>query len=160
MGTIFKVYLPVAQGPAAVAAAEAAYVEAPSTGGLALVVEDEPAVRDVTTRLLERAGYTVLAVGSGAQAIAAAEASSEPIDVLVTDAVMPGMSGIKLADYVHTHYPDAAVVILSGYTAETLDLERTITRGARFLAKPVSSRALLAAVGAALADRKGGRVHD
>jgi CheY-like chemotaxis protein len=123
------------------------------TGGTALVVEDEPAVRDVTTRMLERAGYEVVAVGSGAEALAAASVG-KPIDVLVTDAVMHGMSGIELADRMHDLYPESAVVILSGYTAETLDLERVIAQGARFVAKPISSGALLAAVGAAIDDRK------
>lgn len=70
----------------------------------------------------------------------------EPIDVLVTDVVMPGMSGIDLAERVLDQFPAAGVVLLSGYTAETLDLDRAVSRGALFLSKPVSSNDLLDAI--------------
>ena len=72
--------------------------------------------------LLERAGYEVLAVADGMQAIATAQ-QADRIDVLITDVVMPGMSGIELAEQMIDNYPLMGVVLLSGYTAETLDLE-------------------------------------
>jgi len=126
----------------------------PTSGaGAALVVEDDPAVRDMTTQLLERAGYEVMAVPDGAQAIATAH-GAERIDVLVTDVVMPGMSGIELAEQMMDSYPQMGVVLLSGYTAETLDLERVTARGATFVSKPVSSNQLLRAVLEAVASRR------
>jgi signal transduction histidine kinase len=121
--------------------------------GRILVVEDEPAVRDVTTRFLERAGYDVVATADGAEAIAAAHLS-EPFDVLVTDVVMPHMSGIELAEQIMDLDPSIAVVLLSGYTAENLDLERATARGARFVRKPVTSSQLLQAVSEGLASRR------
>ena len=154
LGSVFKVYLPLVTGAADPRRRDA---EAPimAVEHTALVVEDEPAVREITTRLLQRSGYHVVAVASGEEALVAAEGlAGHPIDVLVTDAVMPGMSGMELADKIQSRYPGAALVILSGYTAETLDVERVIARGARFVAKPVTSHALLAAIGDAVADRK------
>jgi CheY-like chemotaxis protein len=113
--------------------------------GRVLVVEDEPAVRDMTTKVLERAGYQVLAVADGIQALAAA-GSAAPFDVLVTDVVMPNLTGIELAERMMDRYPLIGVVLLSGYTAETLDLERVAARGASFVPKPVTSSQLLQAI--------------
>jgi len=153
LGAVFQVYLPLTEGPLAATPNHLYAVTQPLIGGTALVVEDEPAVRDVTTRMLERAGYQVIAVSNGADALLAAAALDSPMDVLVTDAAMQGMSGIELAARVHELYPNAAVVILSGYTVKTLDLERAVAQGARFVAKPATSTALLAAVSAAVAER-------
>jgi FixJ family two-component response regulator len=66
--------------------------------------------------------------------------------VLITDVIMPNMSGIELAELVMDRYPHVGVVLLSGYTAETLNLERVTTRGATFVPKPVTSGQLLVAV--------------
>jgi two-component SAPR family response regulator len=64
----------------------------------------------------------------------------------VSDVVMPGISGITLAERVLDHDPSVRVVLLSGYTEDTLDLERVVARGARFVAKPLSGRQLLEAL--------------
>jgi FixJ family two-component response regulator len=87
------------------------------------------------------------------EAIAAAE-SAERIDVLVTDVVMPNLSGIELAEQMMDRYPLMGVVLLSGYTAETLDLERITAGGATFVSKPISSNQLLEAVLQAVASRR------
>jgi CheY-like chemotaxis protein len=121
--------------------------------GTVLVVEDDPSVRDMTTQLLQRAGYEVLAVPDGIQAIATA-GEAEHVDVLVTDVVMPDMSGIELAEQMMDRYPQMWVVLLSGYTAETLDLERVTAEGATFVSKPISSNQLLRAVLEAVASRQ------
>jgi YesN/AraC family two-component response regulator len=68
------------------------------------------------------------------------------IDVLVTDVIMPNMSGIELAEAIMDAYPQVGVVLLSGYTAETLNLERVTMRGAMFVPKPVTSGQLLVAI--------------
>jgi CheY-like chemotaxis protein len=106
----------------------------------------------MTTHLLERAGYQVSAVEDGASAIAAAKLT-EPFDVLVTDVIMPNMSGIDLAERMMDEYPLLGVVMLSGYTAETLDLERVTSRGALFVSKPITSTQLLKTVLQAVAAR-------
>ena len=106
--------------------------------GTILVVEDESAVREMTSVVLRRAGYDVTAVNDGAEALQRLAAATVPIDVLVTDVVMPGMSGIELAEQVIVRIPNAGIVLLSGYNPETLDLDRVVRRGALFLSKPVS----------------------
>ena len=150
-GSAFKLYFPRVDAPVEARPT----VPVPTTVGVGtvMVVEDEPAVRDMTTQLLERAGYEVLAVAGGAEAIAGTQ-NTPPIDVLVTDVVMPGMSGIELAERMMDRYPRIAVVLLSGYTAETLDLERITSRGATFVPKPVSSSRLLQAINEAVASSR------
>jgi PAS domain S-box-containing protein len=151
-GSAFKLYFPRVDAP--IVDRLVARVS-PRVGiGAILVVEDEPAVREMTTRLLERAGYAVLAVADGAAAIASASAGrTRPFDVLVTDVIMPNMSGIELAEQMMDRYPLTGVVLLSGYTAETLDLERVTARGAMFVSKPVTSNHLIQAVSQAGASR-------
>ena len=76
------------------------------------------------------------------------------VDVLVTDVVMPNMSGLDLAERVLERYPDVGLVLLSGYTAETLDPSRLTARGAIFVSKPISSRELLGAISRAMPVRR------
>jgi PAS domain S-box-containing protein len=124
--------------------------------GTILVVEDQAAVRDTTTQMLARSGYRVTAVTGGADALALLGRLEEPVDVLVTDVVMANMSGIILAATVMDRFPEVGVVLMSGYTPETLDLERVTDRGAVFLPKPVTSHQLVDAVGRARAARRPG----
>ena len=161
IGTAFKLYFPridsgatTDEPNAAVAPAAAAAVGA----GMVLVVEDDGVVREMTTQLLIRAGYQVVAVAGGADAMIRLASSEEPIEVLITDVIMPSMSGIELADWTMDRYPGVGVVLLSGYTAETLHLERATSRGAVFVSKPVTSSQLKVAVRQArLAGRQPGR---
>ena len=145
MGSTFKLYFPRVEDSEAVAPTRSREL-APSGSGSVLLVEDETSVRELTSVVLRRAGYTVTTVGDGAEAMARLEDHPVSIDVLVTDVVMPGMSGIDLAERVLDRFPSAGVVLLSGYNAETLDLDRVVRRGAIFLSKPVTSTDLLDAV--------------
>jgi two-component system cell cycle sensor histidine kinase/response regulator CckA len=150
-GSVFKLYFPRVDSPVA---RRSTVRLAPVVGvGTVMIVEDDPAIRDMTAKLLTRAGYDVLAVASGSEAIASADDAGQ-IDVLVTDVVMPAMSGIELAERMMDNYPLIGVVLLSGYIAETLHLERATARGATFLTKPVSSTQLLETVGRAVALRR------
>ena len=148
-GTTFKVYFPCIEDGAAERPATALAPSA-GAGGTILIVEDEPTVREMTRSLLERAGFAVVAVGSGAEAMGAIGTIGREIDVVVSDVVMAGMSGTEVADQVMDIYPRIAVVLLSGYTAETLNLDRIIGRGAAFLAKPVSGNDLIHAIRAGM----------
>jgi PAS domain S-box-containing protein len=150
-GSAFKLYFPRVDD--AVEERHRSPVVKPVGVGTVLVVEDEPAIRDMTTRLLERAGYEVFAVSDGAAAFAAAD-GARPFDVLVSDVVMPTMSGIELAVQMMDRFPLMGVVLLSGYTAETLDLERVTARGAVFLPKPVGSNQLVQSVLQAVVSRR------
>jgi hypothetical protein len=150
-GSAFKLYFPLAEAPVA---AQPVVPAATMVGvGTVLVVEDDLAVRDMATQLLERAGYDVLAVGDATEAMTTARLVPA-IDVLLTDVVMPGMSGVELVERLMDRYPHLGVVLLSGYTAETLDLERVISRGATFVPKPVTSSQLIRAVLRAIAARR------
>jgi PAS domain S-box-containing protein len=145
VGSTFKLYFPRVDAPGSTERRNVSATPAVGTGTV-LVVEDEPVGRDMTTQMLTRSGYRVIAVADGAEAMAQLAGLGEPIDVLVTDVIMPHMSGIELAGLVMDRYPDVGVVMLSGYTAETLNLERVTTRGARFVPKPVTSSQLVMAV--------------
>jgi two-component system, cell cycle sensor histidine kinase and response regulator CckA len=145
IGSSFKLYFPRVDGPATTRLAPSSGRTAAGTGRV-MVVEDEASVRDMTSTVLRRAGYEVTPVSDGPEALERLIGRAQPIDVLVTDVVMPGMSGIDLAERVLDRFPEAGVVLLSGYTAETLDLDRVVTRGALFLSKPVNSHDLLDAV--------------
>jgi PAS domain S-box-containing protein len=148
IGSSFKLYFPREDAPAAGPHAPRPIGSLAAVGTL-LVVEDEPSVREMTTLVLRRAGYVVYPVPDGGAALQRLDVLEVSLDVLVTDVVMPGMSGIDLAEQVLDRYPTAGVVMLSGYTAETLDLERVVSRGGIFLSKPVPAEALLAAVATA-----------
>ncbi len=140
-GSTFKLYFP---------RVDAVETGAPVPGmdrpprGTVLLAEDDATVRAMTRQLLRRGGWHVIETASGGEALHLLEAIRRPVDAVVTDVVMPGMSGITLANAVMDRLPGVRVVLLSGYTAETLDLERVVARGARFASKPVSGRELLA----------------
>jgi len=121
--------------------------------GTVMLVEDEAPVRLMTTKLLERAGYVVVPMANAAEALAHVSEGRGQIDVLVTDVVMPGMSGIKLAEEMMARHPEMGLVLVSGYIPETLDLRALVARGARFVSKPVPSAEFLAAVDGAIAER-------
>ena len=147
-GTTFKIYFPRVD----VEAVSATKVAKPNlTGqGRVLVVEDENLVRDLTIMVLERSGYQVQAVADAAAALAILEPENQDFEVLVSDVVMPGMSGSELADRVLTQWPGLGVVLMSGYTAEILDVVALRARGAVFLGKPFSRSDLVVAVQQAL----------
>ena len=150
-GSVFRLYFPRVDG--AVDEPRALPPGLVAGAGRVLVAEDDPAVREITTLFLERAGYDVLAVADGVEAIAAARVSP-PFDLLVTDIVMPNMSGIDLAEQMMDQFPLIGVVLLSGYTAETAEVKRATERGATFLPKPVTSSQLLHAVLQAIPSRR------
>ena len=85
-----------------------------------LLVEDEDVVRDLTRRVLERQGYTVLACADGMQAVALAELNDRRIDLLLTDVVMPGMRGYDVAKRVARTRPAIRILYMSGYAEEAL----------------------------------------
>jgi two-component system cell cycle sensor histidine kinase/response regulator CckA len=146
-GTEVKVYVPAAD-PASVAAAKAAITadEPPLPAGLvALVVEDEPAVRELTRRILADAGYTVLIASGVKSAIETATATTTPIDLLVTDVVMPDGSGREVAERLRELFPAIGVIFCSGYTDDVLLRHGRAIVNAAFVEKPFAARRLLEA---------------
>ena len=110
-------------------------------GETVLVVEDADAVRVLTGRILYAAGYQVVSVESGAVALERLDAA----DVLVTDVVMPGMSGVELAVTARERRPELPVVFVSGYTGDT-SIAGSDDPATAFLAKPFDGDELLRAV--------------
>jgi CheY-like chemotaxis protein len=148
-GTIFKLYFPRVDELVDQPEGTAPPTSAKGSGRL-LVVEDEDQVRDLIVRVLERAGYSITTAADGQAALKLLETDHASIRAIVSDVVMPGMTGTELADIVLDRFPDTGVVLLSGYTAETLDLADVLTRGAYFLGKPFSADQLSRAVAASL----------
>jgi DNA-binding response OmpR family regulator len=118
-----------------------------------VVVEDEPGVRNLVERVLERAGHRVLAFADGTSA---ADTLGDPglrIDLLVTDLVMPGPNGIEVARRARRARPDLAVLLMSGYAADALRAEGVDEGSIELLAKPFSTAELLERVAARLPER-------
>jgi two-component system cell cycle sensor histidine kinase/response regulator CckA len=134
-GTTFKVYLPRVDeplGPTTIAKD----VERPRGHETILVVEDEPGVRKLTCHILRAHGYTVIEAASGDEAIAKSAKDGPSIHLLVTDVVMPGMSGPELAGTLTARYPNVKVLYTSGYTDATV-VEHGLGNGVlSFLQKP------------------------
>jgi len=107
-----------------------------------LLVEDEAFVRKVTAEVLESAGYKLVIASSAAEALDAHRRYAAPVDLLLADVVMPGMSGRELAREFESLYPDTRVLLMSGY-AEQLALCASSPYGKTYLAKPFSIRTLL-----------------
>jgi PAS domain S-box-containing protein len=148
-GTVVDVYLPVVDGEAD-AAKPAPHAASPSTGQTILVVEDEESLREVAREVLESSGYRVLTAASGKEALSVAAAHPEPVRLLLTDVVMPGMSGPELAERLCPARPEMSVLYMSGYAEEVVAQHGTMRRGARLLAKPFSVAALAQSVQQAL----------
>jgi two-component system, cell cycle sensor histidine kinase and response regulator CckA len=115
----------------------------PGSRETVLFVEDEVALRDLMHRVLVKGGYTVLAAGDGVEALALVEGHPGPIDLVVTDVIMPRMSGPDLAARLRARQPGIRVLYVSGYTADQLRAQADLGREATLLAKPFTSEGLL-----------------
>ena len=111
-----------------------------------LLVEDEEAVRTLAREVLEEAGYVVLEAENGDRALALVERRDGPIDLLVTDVVMPGLGGVELARLFAERCPDAGVLFMSGYASPDPAREEVGRLPGGFLQKPFAPRDLLASV--------------
>jgi len=122
----------------------AAFAEPALWGGneTILLVEDEGFVRKVTAEVLESAGYRLVIARSGAEALAAYRRLSAPVDLLLADVVMPGMSGRDLADEFESLCPHARILLMSGYAGQ-LAWCHLSPHGKTYLAKPFTVRILL-----------------
>lgn len=142
-GTTFKVYLPLSEEEAA-SKPENKQVESivPSGAETILLVEDEDSLREVTREYLTNKGYTVLAAPAPDSAMKAAEGSDKPIDLLLTDVILPGSSGVQLAQRLAASHPLMRVLYVSGYTADAIVHHGGHASNFAFLSKPFSLPAL------------------
>ena len=142
-GSTFTILLPRVQEEI-VAAVERIPNDRPVRGTeTVLLAEDEAAVRVLVRRVLDRNGYRVLEAASGAEALKLLEDHPEPVDLLLTDVVMPGMSGRELADQLCLRFPTLRVLYMSGYTDEAIVHHGVLDPGIALLEKPFTPEILL-----------------
>jgi CheY-like chemotaxis protein len=149
-GTTFEIHFPATAKPVA-ARREADAAQMPAgQAETVLLVEDDHAVRTVVDSVLRRHGYAVLQAGDPNEALAAARAHSGAIDLVLSDVIMPEMSGPEMVTLLAEQHPETRAVYLSGYAADTLVREGVLEPRARLVQKPVAARDLLHAVHAAI----------
>jgi len=155
-GTCVKVYFPsVHEGVTEEAAEEAAENARPGSETI-LLVEDEEAVRKLVRRTLERQGYHLLVAAGGADAVRIAEQHKGLIHLLITDVIMPHMSGRETAERLKALRPGLHVLYVSGYTETTVARTGALAAGELFLQKPFTPQALVRRV-RELLDRANGQ---
>jgi CheY-like chemotaxis protein len=148
-GTTFKVYLPRVDAAADSTASPPPPADLSGTETV-LLVEDEQAVREVARRILERHGYTVLAAQSPSDALLLGESHPSAIHLLLTDVVMPRMSGAELAQRLLAQRPELKVLYMSGYTDGSITSQGILEAATAFVQKPFSSEAMARKVRSAL----------
>jgi CheY-like chemotaxis protein len=156
IGTAVKVYLPATVAELTAGATERdREPERPRRAGneRILVVEDEPSVRELARRLLADAGYDVLTAEDGADALKTFMQCDGRFDLVLTDLIMPGLSGRELAQELRRDAPGVNVIYMSGYTAGLLGEQAFIAEGEELLEKPFTRSQLLHAVEDALTPR-------
>jgi signal transduction histidine kinase/ActR/RegA family two-component response regulator len=141
-GTSFKIYLPaVAEAVTKGACPAAGLATAPRGSEVILLVEDEDMVRRLARRVLELSGYVVCEASNGREGLALCESHYSAIDLLLTDVVMPELSGRELAESALKLRPDMKVIFMSGHTEDVV-LREGVQRGTAFLQKPFTPVAL------------------
>ncbi|MEX2528574.1 MAG: PAS domain S-box protein [Gemmatimonadota bacterium] len=144
-GTLVRILLPVTTDQ--VPEAKPAPAQTHPTGvETILLVEDDHAVRRLAARILKKAGYRVLEAGEGEEALEVARGEGGGLDLLLTDVVMPGMSGPELAEQIGKEAPGTKVVFTSGYTADAMDRHGLENAQQWFLPKPYDIQELTAKV--------------
>jgi two-component system, cell cycle sensor histidine kinase and response regulator CckA len=154
-GTTFSIFLPVAPTTPEPSGVEASGVLAIGGTETILLVEDQPEVRAIAATVLRRAGYTILEAHGGIAAIELSRAYGNPIDLLLTDVVMPGMSGQQLAEVIRAERGEIRVLFTSGYTDHGVVNQGVLQPGLEFLQKPFTPVGLLQKVREVLAQPRG-----
>jgi len=148
-GAVFTILLPRVNAPEPYVD-EATRPRPESGSGTILVVEDEESLRELIKRMLSGLGYTVLTAESAAAALEVLDSRGAAVDLLLTDVIMPGMSGARLAEAVETRYTGTPVLFISGYTDEALAHHGVLDAGIRLLNKPFTATELATQVREAL----------
>ena len=141
-GTSFRIYLPKVAAASAPAPARPDSRQNVLGSETILPVEDEETVRRLTRQVLEHCGYSVLEASHGEQALDICDRSEETIHLMVTDIVMPSMSGPELAQHVGALRPDTRILFTSGYAEGAMARPKMMVSADIFLAKPFTSDAL------------------
>jgi CheY-like chemotaxis protein len=142
-GTTIRVMLPLTPEPTRRGGSEAPIPRSAASRARILVVEDEDSVRTVVSRTLQADGYEVMGAREGNEALALLDEVGGVVDLIITDIVMPGMSGGQLAQELRQRYPDIPLMWMSGHPRETELHSDDVIEGQVFLHKPVAPEVLL-----------------
>jgi two-component system cell cycle sensor histidine kinase/response regulator CckA len=153
-GTTFKIYLPRDTAEAGRITKMDAAQPAARGRETILLVEDEPMILDITVKILERQGYTVMAASTPGEAIRLAREHAGEIHLLMTDVVMPEMNGKDLAKNLLSLYPNLKRLFMSGYTADIIAHHGVLDEGVHFIQKPFSVKKLAGQVREVLDETK------
>ena len=145
-GTTFKIYLPRVDEPVDASRGADAAGETPKGRETILLAEDEDSVREIAREFLQLSGYTVLEASDGASALALAGKHDGPIHLLVTDMIMPGMTGRELSQRLLENRPEMKIVFMSGYTEYATSHEGAVSDSEILLTKPFTRVTLAHAV--------------
>ncbi len=143
VGTTFKIYLPRIDDAVVELARKAQSGALPRGVETVLLVDDEAALRELIRQVLERNGYSVLVARDGTEALRLAKEHAGPIELLMTDVVMPGLSGTKVAELVAADRPEIKVLFVSGYSDDAVVRRDLMAPGTGFLSKPFALEAVL-----------------
>jgi CheY-like chemotaxis protein len=146
-GAVVTIYLPTTDQP--IETPPYAFVPVGGTETL-LIAEDEDSIRDTLTRILTKAGYTLLTAANAVDALAQAEQHPHPIHLLLTDVIMPGMLGDELATLLHRQRPDTKILFMSGYAGDLMTRYGVLETGVTILPKPFTNNELLTAIRTAI----------
>ncbi len=152
-GTAFRVYIPRLVEADADVGGRTAPAEGVGGSETVLLVEDDRSVRATTERFLHSLGYQVLSASEPEEALRLVEEHTEPIHLLITDVIMPGMNGRDLAAKLTATFPDMGCLYISGYTADVIAHHGVLDEGVQFLAKPFDRNDLARMVRSALRGR-------
>jgi len=145
LGTVFKVYLPATDQAAVESVPGTASPTAAGRGETVLVAEDEDKVRELVERILTNNGYEVMVAPSGSDALEFSRSYQGPIHLLVSDLIMPGLSGTELSRAINGSRPEMRTIYMSGYPDDVLD-HHGLETGKRYLPKPFTAASLLSKV--------------
>jgi len=135
-GTTFKIYLPIATGSPKPSRKKSSMAESPGGGETVMVVEDDESVRTLTCAILARCGYRVIESKSAMDAIEQSNRTEGPLDLVLTDVIMPDMKGPEVYHRIHERHPRAKVLYMSGYTDEVIVHKGILNEGVQFIQKP------------------------
>ena len=152
-GATFKIYWPIMEGEVV---EETDHELNPAMGGIEVILlaEDNRQIREIASRQLRKAGYTVIAAADGREALEKVSAYPEPVDLLFTDAVMPIMGGKELSEKIMEIYPDIPVLFASGYMDNGIHQEILTMGKDRFINKPYTIHDIMVKIRQLLDDKK------
>lgn len=142
-GTTFKIYLPMVKSKRKIKEKPEAAIEDLHGSETILVVEDEFMVRELVCDTLRASGYTILEAANGKQAIDVFSSNKDKIDLVLTDVIMPEMSGRKMIETLYEAHPNITALYMSGYTDDAIIKHGVLEPGMAYIQKPFSPKALI-----------------